>query len=78
MVDSDFLRQLDDLFEFDAGTITAESELQQLPGWGSLTFLGLLAMVDEDYGVALKPQQVLACVTVADLMALMKAASPSG
>lgn len=66
---ADFLRHLDQLFELDAGTLTLTSVVEDTPGWSSLTFLGLIALIDERYNVALKPRQVLACITFADLLA---------
>jgi acyl carrier protein len=67
-----FLENLTDLFELEPGEITGESVLQEISGWDSLTFLGLIALVDENYGIALAPQQVLACHTINDLIGLIK------
>lgn len=67
-----FCQHLDELFELDAGTIQPTSELQQIPGWSSLTFMGLIALVDEEYGVTLRPAAVLKAVTIADLATLIQ------
>jgi len=67
----DFLRQLDDLFEVDPGSISGQDSIQDLPGWDSLTFLGLLALVDEQYGVTLSPKAVLSCGTVDDMIRMI-------
>jgi acyl carrier protein len=71
MTPSDFCRQLDELFEVDEGTIQPTDELQQIPGWSSLTFMGLIALVDEEYEVTLKPALVLKAASVADLASLI-------
>lgn len=64
-----FCQQLDNLFELDPGTVTPEDSLQEISGWSSLTFMGLIAMVDEEYGITLKPAVVLRAGSVADLAA---------
>jgi len=71
MTKTDFLMLMDELFEFDSGTIQGTEELQQISGWSSLTFIGLIAMVDEECGVTLSPKAILACRTVDDLAALL-------
>lgn len=68
---TEFCGQLDDLFELDAGTVKPTDSLQQIPGWSSLTFMGLIAMVDEEYEVTLKPAAVLKAASVADLANLI-------
>ena len=52
----EFFEQLHLVFETDPGTIHEELPLEDIPGWDSLTFLGLIAMVDERYGLCLAPK----------------------
>ena len=68
----EFLERLHVVFESDSGSITCDDVLQRIDGWDSMTFLGLIAMVDEHYGVSLEPKQVLACKTVNDLILLVQ------
>lgn len=68
---STFCSQLDELFELDEGTIQPTDALQQIPGWTSLTFMSLIALVDEEYEVTLKPAMVLNAASVADLAGLI-------
>lgn len=67
-----FLRQLDELFELDAGTVSPADVLEGIDGWSSLTFLGLIALLDEEYGITVSPATILACNTVADLQAVVE------
>ena len=71
MLKTDFLLLMDELFEFDDGTIQGGDELNQIRGWSSLTFIGLIAMVDEECGIALAPKSIMACRTVDDLIGLL-------
>ena len=64
----DVLSLLEDLFEVDRGVIDLDTALQEIPGWDSLTFVGLIARIDEEFGVTLGPQSVLRCRTIADLL----------
>ena len=63
-----FLAALHELFDVSANTIHKDSVLQDIPGWSSMTFIGLVAMLDEDFGVRIAHGTILRCHTVEDLM----------
>ena len=63
-----FLAALHELFDVSAGTINKDSVLQDIEGWSSMTFISLIAMLDEDFGVRVTPGAILRCHTVEDLM----------
>ena len=63
-----FLAALHELFDVVAGTIHKDSVLQDIPGWSSMTFVGLIAMLDEEFGVRIGAGTILRCHTVEDLM----------
>ena len=63
-----FLAALHELCDVSAGTIHQDSVLQDIPGWSSMTFIGLIAMLDEDFGVRIAPGTILRCHTVEDLL----------
>ncbi len=69
---ADFLLQIDDLFENADGTAQLDSVIKDLPGWSSLTFVGLIALVDDEFGVAIAPGEILSAVTLADLAAVIE------
>lgn len=68
---AEFLEHLEALFELDAGTLQLSSVLEEVPGWSSLTFLGLIALIDEHYNVAVTPRQINKCATVGDLYSVV-------
>ena len=68
----EFLVELEQLFELNPGTLESSAVIEDMPGWSSLTFMGLIAMVDEAYQITLKPRQIHGCITFADLHALIK------
>ena len=63
-----FLAALHELCDVTAGMIHKDSVLQDIPGWSSMTFIGLIAMLDEEFGVRIAPGTILRCHTVEDLM----------
>ena len=67
MAQPEFCELLDELFELDPGTATSATVLKEIPSWSSLTFVGLIAMIDEEYGIALSPGVIMSSETVGDL-----------
>lgn len=59
-----FAEQFDDT---DPSEITAATEFHELDEWSSLIGLSVIAMVDEEFDVALKGDDVKSAVTVEDL-----------
>ena len=59
-----FAEQFDDT---DAGEIKADTVFHDLDEWSSLIGLSVVAMVDEEFDVALKGDDVKNSVTVEDL-----------
>ncbi len=67
MAQPDFCELLDELFELEPGTATGSTILKEIPNWSSLTFVGLIAMIDEEYGIALSPGVIMSSETASDL-----------
>ena len=67
MAQPDFCELLDELFELDSGTATSATVLKEISSWSSLTFVGLIAMIDEEYGIALSPGVIMSSETAGDL-----------
>lgn len=67
MAQPDFCELLDELFELDPGTADRSTVLKEIPSWSSLTFVGLIAMIDEEYGVALSPGVIMSSETAGEL-----------
>lgn len=59
--------------ETDPAEITAATEFKNLDEYTSLTALSLIAMVDEEYDVTLKGDDIKGAVTVEDLFNTVKA-----
>ena len=64
-----FAAQFDDT---DASEIKAETEFKELEEWSSLIALRVIAMVDEEYDVTIKGDDIRNASTVEDLFNAVK------
>ena len=65
-----FAAQFDDT---DAEVFTAETKFRELDEWSSLTALSIISMIDEEYGVTVKGNDILNANTIEDLFNAVKA-----
>lgn len=65
-----FANQFDDT---DVNEIKAETIFKELDEWSSLIALSVIAMVDEEYGVTIKGEDIRNSNTVEDLFNAVKA-----
>lgn len=69
----EFILNFADQFEnTDASEIKAETVFKELDEWSSLIALSIIAMVDEEYDVTLKGDDIRGSVTVGDLFNIVK------
>ena len=61
---ANFAEQFDDT---DPAEITSATRFHDLEEWSSLTALSIIAMVDEEYDVTLKGDDIQNAVTIEDL-----------
>lgn len=63
-----FINNLVDQFDdIDASVVTEKTEFKKLEGWNSLVALSVIAMIDEEYDVTLKGDDIRGSVTIEDL-----------
>lgn len=69
----EFIENFAEQFEdTDASEITAATEFKNLDEWSSLIALSVIAMVDEEYDVTLKGDDIRNSATVEDLFNVVK------
>lgn len=66
---ANFAEQFD---ETEASVFTAETRFRDLEEWSSLIGLSIIAMVDEEYDVALKGDDIKNANTIEDLFNTVK------
>lgn len=64
-----FASQFDDT---DVSEFTANTEFRELDEWSSLTALSVIAMVDDEYGVTLKGEEMRGAKTIEELFNVVK------
>lgn len=70
---NDFIENFAAQFEdTDASLFQANTEFKQLDEWSSLIALSVIAMVDEEYDVTLKGDDIRNAKTIADLFNIVK------
>ena len=70
----DFIENFADQFDdTDASEITAETVYKELDEWSSLIALSVIAMVDEEYDITIKGDDIRNSETVEDLFNVIKA-----
>lgn len=67
---TEFIQNFADQFEETDG-INAETKFHDLEEWGSLLGLSIIAMVDDEYDVVIKGDELRACITVQDVYDLV-------
>ena len=58
--------------ETDSSVFTKDTVFKNLDEWSSLMALSIIAMVDEEYGVALKGDDIRSADTLEDLFDIIK------
>ena len=64
-----FADQFDDTYASD---LTAETKFKELEEWSSLVALSVIAMVDEEYEVAIKGDDIRNSETIQDLFNIVE------
>ena len=68
-----FIENFADLFEVtDAGAFTPDTKFKELEEWSSLVALSIIAMVDEEYDITLKGDDIRSATTINDLFETIK------
>lgn len=71
MTKQEFLTELEDVLEADAGSIKGDEALTDLEGWDSLAVMAFIAMVNEKFDVTLSASKLADSKNVGDLVALL-------
>ncbi len=67
-----FVEQFAELYE-NAEGFTVQTKFKEHPEWNSLLALGVIALIDEEYDVALKGQDVQNATTIEDVFNAVQA-----
>ncbi len=62
-----------DILDMDVNELTPETEFASLEDWDSVAALSFIAMMDEEFGKAVKGATIKGFVTIQDALNLMEA-----
>ena len=64
----DFIKNLAEQYEdVELSEFTPETKFKEFAEWSSLTSLSIIAMIDDEYGVVVKGDEIRQATTVQDL-----------
>jgi len=63
-----FIDQLKEILEVEDRNLNITDEFRNYPEWDSLGYLELIAMMDEEYGVAIETEDFRKLFTLGDLI----------
>lgn len=66
---NNFAEQFDDI---DASTLDANTNFKDLEDWNSLVALSVIAVIDEEYDVTVKGDDIRKSTTIEDLFNIVK------
>lgn len=73
MDDKDFIQNFAAQFEdIDITEFTLKTRFRDLEGWSSLTALSIMAMIDEEYEVKVKGDDIRKSETIEDLINIVR------
>ncbi|MDD2598652.1 MAG: phosphopantetheine-binding protein [Kiritimatiellae bacterium] len=71
MTQTEKIEALEEMFEVDAGVITPETKMDDLP-WDSVAMLSLIALVNESFGRRLSGAQLRSFKVIQDVLDVME------
>ncbi len=71
MTDEKKLELLADTFDCDVEDLNKDLALEDLENWDSMTKLGLIVLMDDEFGKTLTSNEIRAFKTIGDVMAFM-------
>jgi acyl carrier protein len=67
-----FLEQFIAQFDTEPVGVTMETEFRNIDDWDSLTALGVISMIDDEYNVKLSGEELKSSTTVMDIFNIVK------
>lgn len=72
MTDSEFLSQFVEAIGADPGSIALDTDLSTVEVWDSVAYLAVMTLIDEQMGVPLRPEQLVAAATPASILEMAR------
>jgi len=70
---NEFIRKFADQFDdADINALSAKTAFRDIEDWSSLVALYIIGMVDEEYGVRLRGDDIMKSITIEDIYNIVK------
>lgn len=77
MIDTQqYLVQMQDVFDIEERSLSLDDKFREQPEWSSLTYLSIIAMVHDEYGVALSSVDFRQLQTFGDILRVISERIP--
>ncbi len=71
MTNGEKLAMLEEKFDMDEGTLSADMQLEELEQWDSMAKLSVIVLMDDEFGKELTGDQIKKFVKVQDILDFM-------
>ena len=71
MTQEEKIGMLEEMMGLEEGSLTADTELSDLPEWDSVAVISFVVLMDEQFSKQISGAQIRGFVTVADALAVM-------
>ena len=71
-METKFISLLADILRMDANEIRLQDEFREYANWDSLSYLSVIAMMDEEFDVQIETKDFKILITVAELIRAVK------
>lgn len=71
MTNQEKIEMLEETWELDEGTLTADTALEDVDEYDSMAKLSLIVLMDDEFGVKLTGDMIKGFETVSDILKLM-------
>jgi acyl carrier protein len=72
MEEEKFLKQFISQFDDEPTGVTMDTDFRDIDDWDSLTALGIISMIDDEYNVKLSGEELKSSKTVMDIFNIVK------
>ena len=72
MEEEKFLNQFISQFDDEPTGVTMDTDFRDIDDWDSLTALGIISMIDDEYSVKLSGEELKSSKTVMDIFNIVK------
>jgi len=72
MEEEKFLNQFISQFDDEPTGVTMDTDFRDIDDWDSLTALGIISMIDDEYNVKLSGEELKSSKTVMDIFNIIK------